>query len=185
VDDASLRIGSGELAGLLGRSGSGNSTLLMAAGGWLRPDGGSVSLPGLRWHETAYLAQRFGLLPELSVAENVGLPLRLTGTEDDGLVAGVLARLGLDGLAGRLPAETSVGQQQRTALARCLVSQPAALLADEPTSHQDAASAELVWRALDHACAAGTACLVATHDEAAARQADRVWHIADGRVSEG
>jgi putative ABC transport system ATP-binding protein len=185
VDDASLRIGSGELAVLLGRSGSGKSTLLMAAGGWLRPDGGSVSLPGLRWHETAYLAQRFGLLPELSVAENVGLPLRLTGTEDDGLVAGVLARLGLDGLAGRLPAETSVGQQQRTALARCLVSQPAALLADEPTSHQDAASAELVWRALDHACAAGTACLVATHDEAAARQADRVWHIADGRVSEG
>jgi putative ABC transport system ATP-binding protein len=183
VDDASLDVRSGELGVLLGRSGSGKSTLLMVAGGWLAPDAGAVSVPGPRWHDTAYLAQRFGLLPELTVAENVGLPLRLAGAVDDERVADVLTRLGLDGLAGRLPAETSVGQQQRTALARCLVADPAALLADEPTSHQDAASAGLVWSALDRACAAGTACLVATHDEGAVRHADRVWRIEDGRVS--
>jgi putative ABC transport system ATP-binding protein len=183
VDRASLDVRRGELAVLLGRSGSGKSTLLMVAGGWLDPDGGTVVLPGARWHESAYLAQRFGLIPELSVAENVGLPLRLAGAADDDRVAEVLARLGLGELGGRLPAETSVGQQQRTALARCLVAEPVALLADEPTSHQDAGSAALVWRALDHACAAGTACLVATHDEAAAAQADRVWRIEDGRVS--
>jgi putative ABC transport system ATP-binding protein len=183
VDGASLQVRSGELAVLLGRSGSGKSTFLMVAGGWLQPDEGSVVLPGPRWHETAYLAQRFGLLPELSVAENVGLPLRLAGTDDGGRVLDMLDRLGLGGSADRVPAEISVGQQQRTALARCLVSEPAALLADEPTSHQDAGSAVLVWRALDRACAGGTACLVATHDEAATGQADRVWRIADGRIA--
>ncbi|MGN6799904.1 MAG: ABC transporter ATP-binding protein, partial [Gaiellaceae bacterium] len=181
--DASLAVRGGELAVLLGRSGSGKSTLLLAAGGWLRPDAGTVDLPGPRWHETAHLAQRFGLLPELSVAENVGLPLRLRGSSDDARVADVLSRLGLTELADRLPGETSIGQQQRTALARALVDRPAALLADEPTSHQDAGSAALVWRALDAACAEGTACLVATHDEAASAHADRVWRIEDGRVA--
>jgi len=182
VEGASLDVRAGELAVLLGRSGSGKSTLLMAAGDWLEPDGGTVRTPGLRWHETAHLAQRFGLLPELSVAENVGLPLRLRGSADDARVADILARLGLAELRDRMPAETSVGQQQRTALARALVDHPAALLADEPTSHQDAASAALVWGALDAACAEGAACLVATHDESAALHADRVWRIDDGRI---
>jgi putative ABC transport system ATP-binding protein len=182
VDRASLDVRAGELAVLLGRSGSGKSTLLMAAGGWLEPDDGRARTPGARWHETAQLAQRFGLLPELSVAENVGLPLRLRGSADDARVSDVLARLGLVELADRLPGETSIGQQQRTALARAVADHPKALLADEPTSHQDAGSAALVWRALDEACADGTACLVATHDEAAASHADRVWRIEDGRI---
>jgi putative ABC transport system ATP-binding protein len=128
------------------------------------------------------VAQRFGLLPELTVAENVGLPLRLRGSTDDTRVTEVLGRLGLAELRDRLPGETSIGQQQRTALARALVDRPAALLADEPTSHQDAGSAALVWHALDAACAEGTACLVATHDEAASIHADRVWRIEDGHV---
>jgi putative ABC transport system ATP-binding protein len=182
VADAALDVRAGELAVLLGRSGSGKSTLLMAAGDWLQPDSGSVRTPGLRWRETAHLAQRFGLLPELTVAENVGLPLRLRGSTDDARVADVLSRLGLAELDDRLPGETSIGQQQRTALARALVDRPSALLADEPTSHQDAGSAALVWHALDAACAEGTACLVATHDEAAASHADRVWRIEDGRI---
>jgi putative ABC transport system ATP-binding protein len=184
VDDASLDVRRGELAVLLGRSGSGKSTLLMAAGGWLRPDEGAVRTPGNRWHETAHLAQRFGLLPELSVGENVGLPLRLRGATDDGRVEELLARLGLTELRDRLPNETSIGQQQRTALARALVDRPAALLADEPTSHQDAGSASLVWGALDAACADGTACLLATHDETAKDHADRVWRIEDGAIVE-
>jgi putative ABC transport system ATP-binding protein len=184
VDEASLDVRAGELAVLLGRSGSGKSTLLMCAGGWLEPDAGNVCTPGGRWAETAHLAQRFGLLPELSVAENVGLPLRLRGQRDDERVAEMLARLGLDALGDRLPGETSIGQQQRTALARALVDRPAALLADEPTSHQDAGSAALVWQALDEACAEGTACLIASHDEAAASHADRVWRIEDGHMVE-
>ena len=182
VEDATLDVRSGELAVLVGRSGSGKSTLLMAAGDWLKSDGGHVRTPGVRWHETAHLAQRFGLILELSVAENVGLPLRLRGVGDDARVADVLARLGLAELGHHLPGETSIGQQQRTALARALVDRPKALLADEPTSHQDAGSAALVWSALDAACAEGTACLVATHDEAATLHADRVWRIEDGRI---
>jgi putative ABC transport system ATP-binding protein len=183
VDGASLDVRRGELAVLLGRSGSGKSTLLMVAGGWLEPDEGAVAVPGPGWHETAYVAQRFGLLPELSVAENVGLPLRLRGESDEARVEELLEQLALAPLATRFPGETSIGQQQRTAVARALVDRPAALLADEPSSHQDAWSAELVWHALDAACAAGTACLVATHDEAAAVHADRVFRIEDGRVS--
>jgi putative ABC transport system ATP-binding protein len=181
VDSVSLELRAGELGVLLGRSGSGKSTLLMVAGGWIAPDAGTVAVPGMRWHETSYLAQRFGLIPELSVAENVGLPLRLGGGSEDA-VAPLLERLALGQLADRLPGETSIGQQQRTALARALVTRPAAVLADEPTSHQDGASAALVWAAIADACTTGTACIVATHDEAATAQADRVWQIADGRV---
>lgn len=181
VDDVSLELRAGELGVVLGRSGSGKSTLLMAAGGWVAPDAGSVVTPGTSWQKTSYLAQRFGLLPELTVAENVGLPLRLAGLSEDG-VGDLLEQLGLGGLALRLPAETSIGQQQRTALARALVTQPAALLADEPSSHQDGATAERVWAALADACARGSACLVATHDTAAADRANRVWRLEDGRI---
>jgi putative ABC transport system ATP-binding protein len=184
VEDASLDVRGGELAVLLGRSGSGKSTLLMVAGGWTGPDAGEVHVPGAGWHDTAYLAQRFGLLPELTVEENVGLPFRGAGEKDEGRVAAVLEQLGLAGLEDRLPAETSIGQQQRTALARALVVRPRALLADEPTSHQDAGSAARVWAALADVCAAGTACLVATHDEAAARRADRVFRIDSGRIAD-
>jgi putative ABC transport system ATP-binding protein len=182
VEDASLDVRAGELAVLLGRSGSGKSTLLMAAGDWLKPDSGSARTPGPHWRETAHLAQRFGLLPELSVAENVGLPLRMRGSTDDAQIDEVLTRLGLEDLHDRLPGETSIGQQQRTALARAVVDRPRALLADEPTSHQDAGSAAPVWHALDTACAEGAACLVATHDEAASSHADRVWRIEDGHI---
>jgi ABC-type lipoprotein export system ATPase subunit len=181
VDDVSLELRAGELGVVLGRSGSGKSTLLMAAGGWVAPDAGSVEIPGLRWHETSYLAQRFGLLPELSVAENVGLPLRLSGAPADE-VDGLLESLGLGGLELRLPAETSIGQQQRTALARALLLRPAVLLADEPTSHQDAGWRDRVWRLLAAAAEAGTACLVATHEDAVAEFATRVWRIEEGVV---
>ena len=187
VDDVSLELRSGELGFLIGRSGSGKSTALMLAGGWLSPDSGVALVPGSSdrdpppWERTSYLSQRFGLLPELSIAENIGLPLRLAGAGDDGRVTSLMNELSLADLAERQPAETSVGQQQRAALARALVLSPAALLADEPTSHQDQHSAELVWSALTSACDRGTACLVATHEEPSA-SADRLWHISDGRI---
>lgn len=181
VNEASLDVAAGELVVVLGRSGSGKSTLLMILAGLVDATAGIVETPGRSWHETSYLAQRFALLPELTIAENVDLPRRL------GRRGGPpsLATLALEEVADRLPVETSVGQQQRAALARALAGAPAALLADEPTSHQDPASAEQVWAALGRACDEGTACLVATHDEDAAARADRVFRIADGRVHPG
>lgn len=180
LDGASFELSAGEVGALIGGSGSGKSTLLMVLAGFLGLDGGSVKTPGTAWLQTAYLPQRFGLLPELSLAENIALPRRLAGQMDD--VSMLLDRFQLGGLGDRLPSETSVGQQQRAALARALAIRPAVVLADEPTSHQDARSAESVWAMLAQAAADGTACLVATHDAAAADRADRVWHIEDGRV---
>jgi len=183
VEDVTFGLAQGEVGVLLGRSGSGKSTLLMILGGWLQPDAGRHSVASLAWHDVGYLPQRFGLLPELSIAENVGLPTRVAGSEGDARIADVLRRLGLAELATRLPAETSVGQQQRAALARALIQSPGLLLADEPTSHQDSRSAGLAWEAILTSRAEGTACLIATHDESAAAYADRVWEIADGRIA--
>ena len=182
VDGASLELRSGEIGVVLGRSGSGKSTLLMIAAGWTAADAGTASLPGLGWGETGYLPQRFGLLAELSVAENVALPLRIAG-RDEAEAERLIDELALSGFRGRPPDETSIGQQQRTALARSLVLAPSAVLLDEPTSHQDGGSAELVWQALHRAADGGAACLVATHDESAIPHADRVWRIDDGRIA--
>ncbi|HZO97310.1 MAG TPA: ATP-binding cassette domain-containing protein [Gaiellaceae bacterium] len=189
VVDGTLDLARGEVAALLGRSGSGKSTLLALLAGLQEPASGAIrySLGAgepslLAWRELAFLPQRFGLLPELSIRENVELPARLAGElgrrapEVDAL----LERLGLAELAGRPPHETSIGQQQRAALARALVLSPAVLLADEPTSHQDAGWRDAVWRLLGEAAAAGTACLVATHEEDVARFATRVWTIDGG-----
>ncbi|HEV2592891.1 MAG TPA: ATP-binding cassette domain-containing protein [Gaiellaceae bacterium] len=185
VENVSFELPAGEIGVLLGRSGSGKSTLLMILGGWLPADSGDTGVGSTSWAEVGYLPQRFGLLPELSVAENVGLPMRIAGDVDDERVQALLDALGLAHLATRLPAETSIGQQQRVALARALVQRPALLLADEPTSHQDRRSADRVWAAIAAAREDGTACLVATHDGAAAAHADRVWEIADGRLASG
>jgi putative ABC transport system ATP-binding protein len=186
--DGTLDVGRGEVGALLGRSGSGKSTLLAVLSGLTRPDAGdlryelsSTDPAGLPWAELAFLPQRFGLLPELSVRENVEFPARLARTPAD--VDGLLERLGLSELAERPPQETSIGQQQRTALARALVLRPAVLLADEPTSHQDAGWRDAVWQLLVDAAESGTACLVATHEEEIARYANRVWHVDSGIVS--
>jgi putative ABC transport system ATP-binding protein len=94
----------------------------------------------------------------------------------------LLERFGIAELADRPPQETSIGQQQRTALARALVLEPAVLLADEPTSHQDAGWRDAVWQLLVEAAESGTSCLIATHEEAVAQYATRVWHIDSGVV---
>jgi putative ABC transport system ATP-binding protein len=182
VDDVSLELGAGEIGVVLGRSGSGKSTLLMLIGGWLQADSGSTGVTSTAWRDVGYLPQRFGLLPELTVAENIGLPLRLSGNADDERVDELLDGLALSQLRTRLPLETSIGQQQRIALARALVESPPLVLADEPTSHQDARSADRVWAALAAARSEGIACLIATHDTAAAAYADRVWELVDGRL---
>jgi putative ABC transport system ATP-binding protein len=180
VDDASLTLHEGELSVVVGRSGSGKSTLLMLLGGWQTPDTGFVSVDPV-WSQLAYVPQRFGLVPELTVHENVDLPARIAGVA--GATDELLERLDLVGLANRLPAEISIGQQQRVAVARALSIRPRALLVDEPTSHQDAASAERVWSALAGAVAEGTGCLVATHEPDAGMRAHRAWSIDDGRLT--
>jgi ABC-type lipoprotein export system ATPase subunit len=182
VSDSSLEIRAGELAVVIGRSGSGKSTLLMLLGGWVEPDEGVIVGPNARvWSECAYVPQRFGLVPELSVSENVELPVRGRGDSDGG--EELLASLALADLRDRYPAEISIGQQQRVAVARALRLRPRLLLVDEPTSHQDRASAELVWSALGVAATAGTACFVATHEPDARLRADASWVIEAGRVT--
>jgi putative ABC transport system ATP-binding protein len=121
-------------------------------------------------------------VPELTVAENVELPARLAVADPDDEL---LARLAIAELRDRYPAQISIGQQQRVALARALRLGPRILLVDEPTSHQDTVHAELVWSALGAAAAAGSACLVATHELDARTRADRFWEIEDGRLTLG
>jgi ABC-type lipoprotein export system ATPase subunit len=184
VSGASLEVRAGQLAVIVGRSGSGKSTLLMLLGGWATPDAGTIAgLQSRAWPDCAYVPQRFGLVPELTVAENVELPAR--GRGGGGRVDSLLARLALEELRDRYPAEISIGQQQRVAVARALVLGPRLLLVDEPTSHQDRDSSERVWSALSDAAAAGTACLVATHEPDARLRADVAWEIEGGRVARG
>ena len=186
VRDATIELRPGEAGVLLGRSGSGKSTLLTLLAGWQRPDSGEIDWDGaaadpskLPWAELAYVPQRFGLVPELTVRENVELPARLAGRPSD-RVDELLGELGLTELAARVPAETSLGQQQRTAVARALVLRPRVLLADEPTSHQDARWHDALWATLLGAAVEGTAWLAATHEEGAAGYASRVWAIEEG-----
>jgi putative ABC transport system ATP-binding protein len=186
VRDISLELRRGELVALLGRSGSGKSTLLTMLAGWLAPDHGVIRYElgsgapaDLLWRDLALLPQRFGLMPELSVRENVGFPARIAGTGEEN-VEPLLEQLGLAELGDRSPTETSIGQQQRTALARALVLSPAVLLADEPTSHQDAGWRDAVWLALERAAANGTSCLIATHEDAVVGYATRVLRVSDG-----
>jgi ABC-type lipoprotein export system ATPase subunit len=177
--DASLTVRAGELALIVGRSGSGKSTLLMLAGSWIQADHGTIDPSPTRWHELAFVPQRFGLVPELTVQENIELPARLFPTTH---TADLFEQLAISELHDRHPAEISIGQQQRVAIARALRLQPTILLIDEPTSHQDTAHAELVWAAINTAATNGSACLVATHELDATHRADRWWQIEDGQL---
>jgi putative ABC transport system ATP-binding protein len=190
VASAELQLPAGAFGAILGRSGSGKSTLLSILAGWQSPDRGAVAVAPddaepstLPWHRLAYLPQRFGLMPELSVRENVELPARLVPTADDDWIETLLRDLGLAGFADRLPAETSIGQQQRTAVARALALKPALLLADEPTAHQDAAWRERTLDILERAAADGTTLLVATHEPAIAERATHLWQMTAGHLA--
>jgi putative ABC transport system ATP-binding protein len=176
-----LAVSAGELVTLSGPSGSGKTALLSLLCGFDFPDSGSV-LPGpASWSACAVLPQSLGLASELTLEENVALPLRLAGREVTG-VSELLAELGIGSLGARYPAQVSFGQQQRAALARAVVSKPAALLADEPTAHLDAASAVAAVRLLRRVADDGTAVLIATHHDAVHEVADRVLLLADGKV---
>ena len=191
--DATLELNHGEIVALVGPSGSGKTTLLNILCGWERPDEGTVSWRGtlqddmakFPWEEMAIVPQRLGLIEELSVAENIELPERLmSGVGDDpsDRVVHLMGRFGIDHLARRLPSETSLGEQQRTALARALVLSPRLLLADESAGHQDGEWAWAIFGVMQEEAKQGTICMVATHNQDTIRYCDRTLRIEDGQV---
>ena len=200
VVEVSLEVQPGELVVLRGTSGSGKSTLLNLLGGIDEPTAGHVEVGGtrldaldaagrlrLRTTGVGYVLQSFGLVPVLSAAENVEIPLRLLRTEPterDARVQEVLAAVGLERHWHQRPYEPSGGQQQRVGIARALVARPSILLADEPTGQLDSATAATVMDLLhDLVHSEGVAAVVSTHDPVLVAQADRVVTLHDGRVS--
>jgi putative ABC transport system ATP-binding protein len=197
--NVSLQLGAGEFVALLGESGVGKSTLLNCIAGLDRADSGQVQINGttlaglndddsarLRRAQLGFVFQAFHVLPHLTVAENVSLPLRLSGRPDDVRVQSLLGAVGLAGLGARLPAQLSGGQLQRVAIARAVVHAPALILADEPTGNLDPDTAELVLAVLrTQVRDAGAACLLVTHSAAAAARADRVLRLTAHGVVDG
>ena len=185
VDGASFELSSGVLTALVGPSGSGKTTLLNLIIGGDDPDEGRViGFPDEPdWSQLAVVPQALGLLPELTMGENVDLPRRL-GAVGARPAAEVMDLLGIGGLVDRAPNETSLGEQQRAAIARALVAWPILLVADEPTSHQDDAKTRLVVSSLAEMAAAGTCVLLATHDPRVIDECERTLRIRDGVVSE-
>ncbi len=184
VNDASFEVAAGEITGLVGPSGSGKTTLLDIVVGGTEADGGRIhGMPDApTWAELAVVPQALGLLPELTIRENVDLP-RFLGTPAPVDTDEIMAALGIDGLADRPPDEVSLGEQQRAAIARALLTSPRVLVADEPTSHQDEANVIRVLAALHETTRTGSAVLVATHDPRVIAQGDRVLLSQDGVVA--
>jgi putative ABC transport system ATP-binding protein len=196
--NVSLDMGSGELVALLGESGVGKSTLLNCIAGLDTADAGSVLLHGrevlslaepdaarLRREELGFVFQAFHVLPHLSVAENVGLPLQLLGQPRDERVEQMLAAVGLQGLGARAPRQLSGGQLQRVAIARALVHRPALVLADEPTGNLDPRTAGVVMDVLVEAAReTGAGVLLVTHSPPAAARCDRVLELTATGVRE-
>lgn len=184
----SFTLSASELVVVRGRSGSGKSTLLALLAGWLPPDTGELHRLGrwgaagvdATWNGTAILPQVLAPIAELTMTENVALPLRLAGTrwpQARQRAQAMLHRLDLLEEADRAATDSSLGQQQRMALARAAVVEPIVLLADEPTSHQDAGHTTAVLALLRGIVATGTCAVVASHDRAVADVADRVLDL--------
>jgi putative ABC transport system ATP-binding protein len=194
----SLDVAAGELVAVMGPSGSGKSTLLSLTGGLDSPTAGNVVVEGVHLSELSrrqlaqlrrtrigYVFQDYNLIPALTAAENVALPLEL-----DGMRAGrarrmageALVEVGLDGLDARFPEELSGGQRQRTAIARALIGERRLVLADEPTGALDSQTSEAVLRVLRKRCDAGAAGILVTHEPRYAAYADRTIFLRDGRI---
>ena len=197
---ATLAVDDGEFVAIMGPSGSGKSTLLHCLAGILTPDRGAVRFRGRRVDELADrersrlrrtdfgLVFQFGqLIPELSAADNVAMPLLLAGTRRGLALRAAqtwLARLDVAELAGRRIGELSGGQAQRIAIARALVTQPSVLFADEPTGSLDSLAGEQVMGLLTAVARdTGSTVVLVTHDSRVASYADRVVRVSDGQVS--
>ncbi|GAB3581363.1 ABC transporter ATP-binding protein [Calidifontibacter terrae] len=193
-----LRVRSGELVAVMGPSGSGKSTLLNLAGGLDSPTSGQVLVRGtdltgltskamarLRRETLGFVFQDLNLIPSLTAAENVALPLELSGVSPRNARAqalDALSSVGIADLADRFAENMSGGQQQRAAIARALIGDRELILADEPTGALDSRTGEAVLRVLRERCDAGAAGLLVTHDARHAAWADRVVFLRDGVV---
>jgi putative ABC transport system ATP-binding protein len=199
VDGISMRVEAGELVAIRGRSGSGKTTLLSLIGALDRPTSGLVRVTGLpvsqmaerdlvsfRRRTIGFIFQAFGLLPILSAAENVEIPLRLVAAEPrerQDRVDRLLELVGLGGRANHRPHELSGGEQQRVAIARALANRPRLLLADEPTGQLDSHTGRDIMALIRSVIRdEGTTAIVATHDPSLIDLADRVLELRDGKV---
>ena len=193
-----LRIDNGEYVAVMGPSGSGKSTLLNLLGLLDRPNAGSYRLEGrdvttlspdeqarVRSERIGFVFQSFHLVPRLSAAENIALPMTLAGIpakERNARVARALAGFALQDRAGHRPDQLSGGQRQRVAIARATIMQPALILADEPTGNLDRHTGEEVVRLLEALNASGVTLIVVTHDPAMGARARRRIVMEDGRI---
>jgi putative ABC transport system ATP-binding protein len=197
LDGVTLDIPASEILAITGPSGSGKSTLLGLIAGLDRPTAGSIVVDGvditrldedalarLRRETIGFVFQAFHLIPTLTAAENVAVPMELAGHADaDARAAALLGLVGLADRAGHLPAQLSGGEQQRVALARAVALRPRLLLADEPTGNLDSATgAQIIELLLALRDEFGATLVLVTHDAALARQAHRVIRLRDGRV---
>jgi putative ABC transport system ATP-binding protein len=199
LDDVSLSFPAGTFTAVMGPSGSGKSTLLQCAAGLDRPDSGRVSIGGteltglgetaltrLRRDRVGFVFQAFNLVPALTAAQNVELPLRLAGRKaDPAAVRAALAAVGLADRARHRPGELSGGQQQRVAIARALVTGPQVVFADEPTGALDTRNSRAVLELLSELVTErGRTVVMVTHDAVASAYAGRVVFLADGRIAD-
>jgi putative ABC transport system ATP-binding protein len=201
LQGATLAVDSGEFVAIMGPSGSGKSTLLHCLAGILTPGSGEVRFGGRRVDDLAdrqrtrlrrtdfgFVFQFGQLIPELSAADNIAMPLLLNGTRRGPALRAArawLARLDLAELGGRRTGELSGGQAQRIAIARALVTQPRVLFADEPTGSLDSLAGEQIMVLLTSiAREAGTTVVLVTHDARVASYADRVVRVSDGQVTQ-
>ncbi len=200
LDDIELEIRRGEYVSIAGPSGCGKSTLLSILGLLDTPTGGNYTLNDkavanlsfaerarIRNREVGFIFQSFNLIGDLTVFENVELPLTYRGmkaTERKSRVTSALEKVGMAHRARHLPSQLSGGQQQRVAVARALVGQPLILLADEPTGNLDSRNGESVMELLRELHKGGATVCMVTHDPRFARHADRTVHLFDGRVVE-
>jgi putative ABC transport system ATP-binding protein len=195
--EVSLDVDRGRLTAVMGPSGSGKSTLMHILAGLDRPTSGTVTVAGmdigglsdneltkLRRDHIGFIFQFFNLLPMLTAAENIALPLKLAGSKpDEGWLAELVATVGLGNRLSHRPSELSGGQQQRVAVARALVSRPSVMFADEPTGNLDSTtSGEILTLLRDSVDQLGQTTVMVTHDAHAAAIADRVLFLADGDI---
>jgi putative ABC transport system ATP-binding protein len=195
----SLAVEQGEFVAIMGSSGSGKSTMLHVLGGLDRPTSGEVVIDGVnisrlddeaatltRRDKTGFVFQFFNLIPLLNVAENAALPFLIAGgtlAEHRERVDGLLELVGLGDKAGNRPDQLSAGEQQRVALARALATEPAILLADEPTGNLDFTTGSEILDLLWDSCnGLGQTIVLVTHDARAAAYADRVLVVRDGEI---
>ncbi len=200
LNQASVHIDAGEFVSIIGPSGSGKSTLMNIMGCLDMADSGTYLLDGtpienytenelakIRNQKIGFVFQSFNLISKLTAEENVELPLIYQGVakaERRDRVAAALARVDLEKRAKHLPTELSGGQQQRVAIARAIVTRPSLILADEPTGNLDSKTSDEIMQIFHELHQQGNTIVLITHDDDVARQASRIIHILDGRLSE-